>query len=559
MKLLRQILLVSFITTMAMEGSGQANQLHAYLPSDARAVININLPLLAAKMSWVDIQQLSFFEEAMKEAPLQAQEFLKDPATLGIDFRSGLFFVLTANPNEKSKSRGQLYGNIADPAKFAAAMQQLASKSEIKKTGAISMLVDKNNIIAWTPQVFVIPFPPKKTPAASNGNGKTSEVKLQAARTKEWLAKCQALLTPAAQPITADPRFMELATQAGDVRLWFNRGTEISKQDDKKSGAVLKMMNLGMLQQGNQMAGVLRFENGKAVIQMKNYLNNTMDSLYRIYPASKLNNEVFQKFPGGQPVVLLSFSLSPQMLGALVKSAGAGKALDSLVKKSSVNPMQVLDGLNGDITLAVIRAHEFEEKDTVTAALGGVQVFLAASVKDKSKIQPLIDQLKKPKEISKDEEGMAKSKNPFSGLKPSLLLNDNFFVVSISEFAAEKFLKGAGDNDIAKLAAPYASSASLFVLDLKTIIGFAKQMSKKKADDDETMTQVQKAFDKIVLYGGGYNNGAMTNTGELHFNNKEENGLKQFMSLMQLFAEMEKNKKKSRSLPEDMPATDENQ
>jgi hypothetical protein len=319
------------------------------------------------------------------------------------------------------------------------------------------------------------------------------------------------------------------------------------------------MMNLGMLQQGNQMAGVLRFEEGKAVIQMKNYLNKTIDSLYRLYPASKLNSDVFQKFPGGQPVVLFSFSLSPQMLGGIIKAAGAEKALDSLVKKSAVNPMQLLGGLNGDITLAVIRAHEFEEKDTVTAALNGIQVFLAASVKDKSKIQPLIDELQKPKEAKKDEEGITKSKNPFSGLKPALLLNDNFFVVSISQFAAEKFLAAAGENDISKLAAPYTSNASLFVLDLKTIIGFAMQMSKKKSGEDEAMAQVQKTFDKIVLYGGRYDNGAMMNTGELHFNNKEENGLKQFMSLMELVAEMEKNKKKSKTLMEDMPANDENQ
>jgi hypothetical protein len=556
MKLFHRLLLVSFTTTMALQGLAQTNPLHAYLPSDARVVINVSLPSLASKMSWQDIQKFSFFEETLKEVPLGAQEFLKDPATTGVDFKSDLYLVLTGDPKDKSKSGGQLYGSIADPAKFAATIQQVAPKLEIKKAGNLSMLVDKKNVIAWTSQVFVIPFPPKET-ASSKNTGKTSDAKLQAAKAKQWLTKCQALLTPAMHPLSGDQRFMELTTQPGDIRLWVNRGTEISKPKGKKSDEILNMMNLGMLQQGNQMAGVLRFEEGKAVLQMKNYLNKTMDSLYRLYPPLKLNNNVFQKFPGGQPVVLLSFSLSPQMLGAIIKATGAQKTIDSLTKKSAVNPVDLLSGLNGDITLAVIRAHEFGEKDTVTAALNGIQIFLAASVKDKSKIQPFIDHLQKPKEKKDDEAGMTKSKNPFGGMKPSLLLNDNYFIVSVSQVAAEKFLQSAGDNEIASLAAPYASNSSLFVLDLKTIIGFAMQMSKKKSGGDEAMAQVQKTFDKIVFYGGKYENGAMMNSGELHFINKQENGLRQFMSLLELVAEMEKNKKKSRSLIEDMPANDE--
>ena len=158
-------------------------------------------------------------------------------------------------------------------------------------------------------------------------------------------------------------------------------------------------------------------------------------------------------------------------------------------------------------------------------------------------MQPFIDQLQKPKEAKKNEEEFEKKSNPFGGLKPALLLNDSFFVVSISSFAAEKFLSSTTENEVIEMTAPYAGNSSLFALDLKTIIGFAMQMSKKPQGENDEMKQMMETFDKIFFYGGRYENGAMISTGELHFSNKEENSLKQFLKLGAMAAEMEKQKK----------------
>ena len=556
MKLIYGLLHATMILTHGFYLLAQENPLYAYLPSDAKAIINFNLPSLASKMKWQELQQLSFFEEALKDAPLYMQELLKDPASTGINYQSDFFIVLLPDPKNKTKSTPILYGRLADAAKFAAAIQKISPKQKINSVGKLKIMAGPKSVFAWTSGMFVVPmsgdkslYPPLSKPEKSVQN--TKEV---AGQTSQLIKQGQLLLTPVTNPIANDSRFIDLTKEDGDIRFWLNRNMEKPKEKGNKKDDVLKMMNWGIMQQGNYMAGVLRFENGKTVMQMKSYMNKTMDSLYRLYPATKLNSGLLKKLPAGQPIALLSFSMSPQMLGAMMKASGTEKIIDSLSKKSSIKPMEVAEGLNGDLTLAVIRTNDYDEKDTVTAALHGLQIFLAASVANKSKLEPMLNLLQKPKEIKPDEEGNEiKSAGPFAGLKPALLLNDSFFVVSLSSFAAENFLNTVGDNDIAALANPYTSHASLFSLDLKAILNFAMQISKKKnrTDDAQGASKMFDAFDRIVFYGGKYENGASLNTAELQFSNKEENSLKQFIKMMEMAVNMGMKTKRMQRAPHD--------
>jgi hypothetical protein len=552
MKLTNRLLIATLLLIQSFYLSAQENPLPAYFPADAKAVININLLSLGSRMSWQEIQQLSFFDEAIKDAPLQVQEFMKDPASCGINFKSDLFIVLLPDTKNKTKSTPVLYGQIADSAKFVAFMQKMSPKQKITSVGKLKLLVDDKQTVAWTSNVFVMPFSKdKKSPVATKTNktAATRPTTNVASLSKQY----QQLLTPATKSLSTDSRFIDLTKESGDIRFWVNRNTEKPKGKGSKKDEMLKMMNWSMMQQGNYMAGVVRFENGKLVAQMKSYMNNTLDSLYRLYPATSLNSNVFRKFPPGQPVALISFSMSPAMIGAMLKTTGADKMLDSITKKSSVKPLEVAGGINGDITLAVIRAHEYDEKDTITAALNGVQLFLAASVKDKSKVQPLLDVLQKPKEPKKDEEGNEiKPSGPFGGLKPTFLLSDSFLVMSISPLAAEKFLAANSENDMATLASSYTSHSSIFALDLKTIINFAMAMGKNKNKSGDA-SKMFESLERLVIYGGKYENGAAISTAELQFANKEENSLKQLIKLIETAASMDKKKSKPDEAIEDEP------
>jgi hypothetical protein len=181
-------------------------------------------------------------------------------------------------------------------------------------------------------------------------------------------------------------------------------------------------------------------------------------------------------------------------------------------------------------------------------------VFVAASVKNKQTLEPWITRMQKPREPGTGQEGSGKKGGgPLSGMKPSIQLTDSFVVVSLSPMAAEKFLRSNGDNEVTRFVSPYAGHSSLFSLDLKTLLGFAMQMSKKKPGDEQGAAKMLESLDKLVFYGGQYQNGAAHSAAELQFSNKQENSLKQFVNLAELAIGMGMKGKKSN------PPGDENQ
>lgn len=569
MRPIRTILLLTAILINCSLLYAQKNSLYNYFPADAKAVIHINLPSLASKMSWQEFQQIPFLQEAMKDAPPDAREFLKNPAASGINFFSGLFIVTSPDADNKSKTKSALYGQLTDTARFRALIQKTDPKMKIKTVGKIHVAANEKTALAWTDDLFVMPLS-KNTPKPSDQPAEYDTLKISdapsakdlAARAIKLADQSLSLLKPVANPLANDNRFNSLINESGDIRFWINRNLDIKKVKKNKADDVLKMMNLGMMQNGNYMTGVVNFENGKAVAKMKTYMSPTMDSLYRLYPSKSLNTNVLKKLPAGQPLVLISFNMSTDLLAAIFKETGMKKIMDSVTAKSPVKPADIAEGLNGDLSIAVVQSKEIDEKDSITQAIKGIQIFIAASVKNKSKLEPLIAQLQKTKEPKTDEEGNTKKPGgPLGGMKPSLLLTDSFFVASISSFAAEKFLKTSAENEVSQLAGPYSAHSSLFALDLKTILGFAMQMSKKKpAGDDEASAKLIETFDKLVFYGGQYQDGAALSAAEFQFSNKEENSLKQFAKLIETAAAMGlKGKKSSSYNNEDMPSgeTDE--
>ena len=119
------------------------------------------------------------------------------------------------------------------------------------------------------------------------------------------------------------------------------------------------------------------------------------------------------------------------MINEIFKKAGADNLLDSL-NKSNIKKEDILAALKGDALLAVIKANDFPEEDSVTSKLNGMQVFIAGSINDKEKFKNLTELLQTKKDSGND--------NPVRKIpKPFILSNDSIFVASISQMAAQKF------------------------------------------------------------------------------------------------------------------------
>jgi len=474
-------------------------------------------------MKWEEFTKTMLFEEMTKDATEEGKAFLKNPKSTGIDMNQGIFVVIPA-PNKDNKTQPVIYGVPRDTGQFVAMIRKLAPTSSRIKISNGKLLIYKQTAIAWNKDIFVMALDDIKS-GPVNAADKSSAAD-DAAKEKRLTEKCKLLLTKQ-KAAFANEHFTSLLREDGDAYLWIN--SMQSQSQKAKMPQFVQMLNKNMLNSATYSAGVIRFENGRTTMQMKRYIPPTIDSLYRKYPPKNINTVLTGKLPGGQPIFVYSLNFSPAMLNEIFLRAGADRYVDSLSKKN-LKMDDIVSAIRGDVAMAVIKVNDTGDEDSITRAMGGTQFFLAGGIHDKQKFDALSSALQTQKDTTKNQTSKK--------MKPLFFSNDSLFVVSLSERAAQKFLRSPSTNgEMKNFFAPYQNYPNACRIDLKTIFGFVMQGAAKKRTDEEVrqMSETLGSFDVLVSYGGVYNNGSLSNTMQLMLTNKDENSLKQFINLLDLF------------------------
>lgn len=526
MKAHKSSIILSLTFLISASIFSQTNSVLNYLPQDAKMILKINPASLGQKIKWEDLVKYKMFDNALKDMPEAGKNFLKDPQQTGIDLSRGIFLAISQGKNNE-KSEPVFYAIPKDTAQIAAMVKKLFNgKQAIKATNG-KLIVDKHIALAWNNDIIILTGDDsKKQPATQNAKAGASA---ESARLKQLSDRCKLLLTKHGAAFNNE-HFTSLMGEQGDLLLWTNN---MPSQVQKKSKmpAALGMFNKNFLKNGEYTSAIINFESGKVVAKMKRYLSPSLDSLYKKYPSKNLNTELLKKLPAGQPIFLGSFTFSPEMLNEVFTKAGVDKYIDS-ASKQKVKTADILSAVKGDMTLAGMKVVEFSEDDSVTSALNGMQVFVTGHINDKEKFKDLVALMEK-----KNEDTTIQSKPGKKKMKPTILSNDSVFVLSISPVAAQKFLESSATNeDLEKLISPYKEHPSAFMLDLKTIFGIAIQaLSKGKSPEDtKQASEALGLFDKLIAFGGEYNDKASSSTIELTLSNKDENSLKQFLNLIEV-------------------------
>ena len=532
MKALKPVTVLLFSLFVTLTIYSQTNAVLNYLPKDAKVIIKLNPASLGQKIKWEDLIQHKVFQDMMKDVPEEGKAFFKDPGQTGIELGKGIFVVAQQGKNNE-KLDPVFYATVKDTAQIAAMVKKLFNGKRPVKTASGKLIVDKHTALAWNNEIVILTGDDARK-ESSVQNAKTN-ASAESTRLKQRSDRCKLLLSKhAGNPV--NEYFTSLMNQQGDVLLWTNN-TLSQMQKKTRMPAALGMVNKNLMRSGDYTSAVINFETGKVVAQMKRYVSSSLDSIYKKYSPQNINTVLFKKLPAGHPILLGSFNFSPEMLNEIFTKAGFNKYIDSMTSHK-VKMEDISSAIKGDITLAGMKVYEFTEEDSVTQALNGMQVFLTGHVKDKEKFKNLVALLEK----KNDDTAAYKPKR---GMKPSVLSNDSIFVLSISPVAAQKFLESPGNNEeIEKLISPYKEHPSAFMLDLKTIFGIAMQtLSKGKSPEDtKQATEALGLFDKLIAFGGEYGNKASSSTIELTLTNKDENSLKQFLNLMDLFNSMRPKK-----------------
>jgi hypothetical protein len=310
----------------------------------------------------------------------------------------------------------------------------------------------------------------------------------------------------------------------GDIRMW---STSSFKPLKDMIGKRTKSMQTPPQLKGGIKAAVINFENGKITWQTRNYLAKSIDSLYKIYPGKKINTDAASRLPNGEVLAYISINYPADLFKSILEVSGLKDMMKDAFKNSPMKGQDFNEALKGDISIAIVKADEFAMDDSVTQNLGGLQLFLTGNIGDKAKFEKLVQSFKN----NKDSAAFAKGKAGqfLGGLKNGLQYDDNRFVLSLSSQAAGQFIKNNSASTPSWIQ-PYTSEPVFINLDLKSIFSLAMQ-AKKNSSSDPAFQEFIKGFDHIVSYGGSYSNDHLSNMLEIQFSDKNENALKQFISL----------------------------
>ena len=518
------LLLTSFGTVHILS---QTNAVLNYLPGDAKMVIKINSGSLRQKMKWDELRKYKVFTDIMKDFPETGKGFLDNPGSTGLDLSQGFFLEIPQDKNNE-KLDPVFYAIPRDTAMITTMVRKIFPGKQPIKTPNGKLIVDRHTVLAWNNEIVMLTGDDAKKGSATK-NAKVNP-SAESTRMKHLSDRGKSLLSKRQSSFKNPEYFTQLIKEEGDLLLWINNTVQSQTQKKTKVPEAFGMLNKGFMRKGNYTSCRINFENGKVVMEMKQYVSESLDSFYKRYPVKNINAALLKKLPAGQPIFIFSFSFSPQMTNEMLVKAGADKLLDSLSKKN-VRVADILAALKGDAMLVALKVPAFAEEDTITQKMGGIQVFLAGNINDKEKFRSLSELLQKKKDDSTKNNAPAK-------MKPLIFSNDSIFVVSLSPFAAQTFLASAGNNEeMGKFIYPYENHPALFMLDLRTVFGFLMQSMVKGKSEEEVKqaSEVLGMFDKLVSYGGEYQRGFASSTVELTLTNKDENSLKQFINLIEVF------------------------
>jgi hypothetical protein len=514
------ILLFIFFPTLVFS---QANPVLSYLPGDAKMIIKINSGRLAKKINWDELMQTKMFEDLTKQAPDEGKDLLKDPSQAGVDLSQGFYVVTYENKNSK-KAEPTFYGMLKDTAQFRATIKKLNPEKKMEKAGSVNWMIDKNTVIGWNHEIFIISGNPNKKDQTNISDPK-AKAAADLAKTKQLIERCKSLLTKK-QVQFSNESFNSLLKEDGDVLVWSNNS--INSQPKNNKSAQLFGMGNKNFRKGTYSTTIVNFENGKITCQSKRYLTPSLDSLHKQYPLQNINTGLLEKLPAGLPFLIGSVDISPQMLKEFYSKSGIDKFIDS-ISQHKIKTNDILSSLKGDISVGILKAYEFGKEDTVTQAMGGVQLFVTGHISDKEKFKALAKQIEEKME---DTANKKKTK-----MKPIILYNDSIFVISLSQIAGQKFLDSNGTNEeTKKLLDPYLDYPAAFLINLKNIFGMAMPLITKGKSEDEAkkISDALDVFDKMTSYGGHYTDKYILTNFDLTLTNKDENSLKQLFDLINL-------------------------
>jgi hypothetical protein len=512
--------------------SKKTNKQGRYIPETAAAVMHINGESLNAKLPWDDIRQNEWFKEMQKDSSITAfqKTILDKPENSGINVKADIIIFYVS---DSSAGYTAIEGAVTDETKFKSMLLETNKNGKETVKDGYTYFADEKNCVAYNKERFFatmqtndynymtnpLPLP------SDTGYGEPDGRNTPAKKTDMSAIAAQLIVLAEGKSLAKNEKFSELLATKGDAHFWLNAQY---LNTAKSLGGMAAMANLGKLYDGNITAGTLNFENGKIDMDIKSFAGKELTDLYKKYSGSSVDKTMLQNIPSQNVAGVFALNFKPEGIKELLKilnmdglaNLGAGQIgfnLDDFIKANK-----------GDILIAAT-----DVKQDSSGFGTDAKFIFAASIGDKAAFGKLIDAGKK---VGGPMLGSSSGTEKFS-----FNTNEKYFVFTNDKTNTDQFLAGstaAAPSYIDKIVGgPFGGFVNFQYL-LTSMKPRATADSIDKATYDATI----KMWDNMILNGGNFKDGGLTQHWEINLLDKNTNSLKQLNAYLGKVGMLQKKK-----------------
>ena len=503
--------LAFFVCAITLFSScGKNNEAGKMIPKNALFVAHVNLKSMNDKLSWNDIKQTGWYQDAHSDSsiPEWRRKILENPSASGIDFDEGLTFFM-------AKDSGAEYlaaeGKLKSEKDFEQFNKNFDPASTVKKQGKINVLVLKDkNVVGWNDDHFVYVMNPRTTSSQmykwnDSTNFQNNDEPVD--KSAQLAVVCQNLFNlKAANSLSENDHFASLLKESGDIHLWQNTEAIINSSS---SMGMLGMLKLDAFTKGNFSTYTVNFNNGKIDVDQKTYVSKELTDIVKKYSGTSVNMDMIKNIPSQDMIGLLAFNFKPEGITELIKLTGADGIVNSYAQQLGFTLDDFSKATNGDWLLAF---SDFKiNPDSLRKP--EYNFLFSTGIGDKASFQKMLDALKKTTSFTGNDAPV------------NYVSNDKTFAFSNTNSFATQYLNG--NNNKFDFADKISGHPVAFYLDVHKILAQFSTLQSAKPERMEMLNKSLQMWNNIISTGGDFKEDGFGFHSEINLVNKDTNSLRQ--------------------------------
>ncbi len=516
--------ILAFLSVMVFSCKKSTNTIGLTIPRDAMFAFYADGKSLNTKLPWDSIKNNAAINELLRDSSLSAvaKAAIENPESTGIDINTDFLFFIKS---DSSGGYAALEGNLKDAAKFKSFISAAyPGITHAEKDGV--HFYSKDQITAsYKENRFIIagelPEFNKRNKAFNYAENDTAAKPMHVSKMDLNALVASLYTIKNKESLGTDSRFTAVTQLKGDIHFWFN-GEAFMSSNIGTMAAVMPMLNLSKLYNGNASGAAVNFDDGKITAQTLSFAGKEVEDLWKKYKGSNVNEDLLNRIQSNDITGFITLNFKPKGLEELIKLTGVDGLINMGLAEAGINLDDFIKANGGDVLFA---ATDFK-KDT--SGRQDANFVFAVSIGDKVSFKKLID-------AGKKTGGMGASS------RVAYNSNDKYFAIGNNKPYIDKFIAG-GKTDMPFLGKISGNPMGGYI-SLQKIIGSMQSGNYLDSLEREGLILAKKYWDYALMNGGKMNGHAMEGYFEVNFVDKKTNSLKQLNQFMVAAYNLEKLRK----------------